>query len=368
MRGLLGAIAFLSACSLQPPESLPPPESLQPSPEPHVSPTARQGRPLRELTGEVRYDPAWPSAFRADGCLSFETSTGSFELVVPDGWMLDRIDASLDLLKRGGAAVARESGLRLLDANGTVVAREHHAAHLAGVVESEPARGDREAIFLLVATVPAPPPIDTLHVELTSMWGAGHDEGAVNMVRLLDADGDLLAQEPVPHAGSIGVPGDAQTVVSYQKPCSANCGMAYGFANDCNAPLAMEPGEETTMSVFFEHDGHCSLRFRSGPPAAVVGTLAMNRYDGARLPYPVDGACVLIDDRLVPVLPEGWTMRGHRESATVALIDPAGVTVANDGDLVWLNGTVTDTERPFDCDLGQLFEVSEVVMAEPPPG
>jgi hypothetical protein len=131
---------------------------------------------------------------------------------------------------------------------------------------------------------------------------------------------------------------------------------------------ASSSGEETTMTVFFERDGHCSLRFRSGPPATVVGTLAMNRYDGARLPYLVDGACVLIDDRLVPVLPEGWTLRGHRESATVALIDPAGVTVANDGDPVWLNGTVTDTERPFDCDLGQLFEVSEVVMAERVPG
>jgi hypothetical protein len=244
-----------------------------------------------------------------------------------------------------------------------ILMQEHHLATVTGRFLDD--AGCREGrLFEVMAFDPAPATDATLSVEV--FGGIGAIEGSVTIIRVLNGRGEPLLQQPVGPGDSMGVPAGSLTLLAFQKLCEANCGTAYGSIAECETPLEVDAGSETTLTVLLGGEPpSCELFRRDGGPADLLGQVEVSSFDSAALPYEGVGRCVYAGST-VPVLPEGWNMvmsEPEPDRFEVAFIDPHGVTVARSGDLVWLNGVSIDGAPPFGCDSGVLFEVSEVVDA-----
>ena len=302
--------------------------------------------PGEALTGEVFLDLAWPSRFR-DGCLSLHDGTGHIEIVSTSEWHLQRDPQTL--------------WFEVVDGDGAIILAEHRVATVRGRFLDEP--GCREGRLFEVMHVDEPPETSAwLNVEVAYGEGAGFEEGAVNVVRVL-RDGIPIIQEPVPTGGRLAVPAGPITVVDYQKPCSANCSSAYGEALPCEVELELARAEEMTLTAVLTPDAEhgCVPVVRPGGPADLVGVLQASPDDSAELPYPGVVRCIRVRHNAVPVLPEGWSM-SYEPFYSVTIFDPTGQAVASETDILWLNGEFTGDERPFRCDMGEKFAVAEVVM------
>ena len=312
-------------------------------------PTDPSGR--ERLTGEIVFDPAWPSAHR-EGCLSLRTNGDSVELVSSESWF---------------KTVDPDTGwFEIRDAADVILMQEHRLVTVTGSCLG--ANGCREGrLFEVTGFEPPPETQSTLSVEVVG--GIGAMEGSVNVVRVLDPEGTPLLQQPVGPGESLAIPSGSLGLLVFQKTCDANCGAAYGSAAECETPLEIDPGNEVTLTVILTSEPPlCELILRDGGPADVVAHLEIAAFDGAVLPYEGVGRCVRVGS-VVAALPDGWRLvatEPQRDIWEVAIVDPDGAVVARTGDIVWLDGIETDDEGAFGCDYGTRFDVSEVVSARRP--
>lgn len=310
------------------------------------------------LRGEPLFDPAWPSNYR-EGCLTLSTGSVHTEIITSDEWHMARD--------------VEHGWFEVRDGSGQALFREHHLVTLTGRFVADD--GCRETGLVFEVTgVEVPAPVDAvLHVEVVG--GIGLVEGSLNMVQIQADDGASLIQAPVGPGEHVEIPSGGVRLVIDQRPCSGNCGMASGSEAPCETGFETKPGEEITITVLLSSEPPmCELLVRDGPPADLVGILELSPYDGADLPYPVNGRCVHVHGNLgsvVPVLPVGWklTAVGSDPGAPdVVLTDPSGREVAHHGDLVWMNGEKDDDDGAFGCDFGVRFDVTDVVDSRPGAG
>jgi len=284
--------------------------------------------------------------------LTLSTADVHTEIISADEWHLAR-----DV----------ETGwFEIRDADGEALFQEHRLVTLTGRFIADDGCRETDLVFE-VTGVGAPVRTDvTLHVEVVG--GIGAAEGSLNVVQIQTVAGTPLLQAPVGPGEHVEIPSGVVTLRDVQRTCSGNCGMASGADAPCEARLESKPGDEVTVTVLLSSEPPtCELLVRDGGPADFVGVLELSPYDGAGLPYPVNGRCVHVHGNLgsiVPILPEGWSLASvgaDPGSPDVVLADPSGNEIARQGDIVWLDGVQDDEDGAFGCDFGVRFDVTDVV-------
>lgn len=342
MRGIVVLVIILAGCAARGDAT---PSAVAPS---AVAPSVvEDGGSEDRVTGEVVFDGGWPSEYR-EGCLSILDGKEFVELVTSDDWFMTRDSVS--------------GWFDIRDVDDEILMREHRLVTVTGRFLERP--GCREGtLFEVTGFEPPPQTAAALHVEVVG--GLGFSEGSVNVVRISDDAGKPLMQQPLAAGENMEIPSGSLTLLDYQKGCDGNCGTAYGAEAQCETHLDVSPGDVITVSVLLSPEPPaCQLLSRSGDPADLVALIEVSPFDGALLPYRGVERCVLVGSA-VPVLPEGWTIEMREPESDryeVTFVDPDGRVAARDGDIVWLNGTMTEEQRPFGCDMGTRFDVVEIVQ------
>jgi len=300
-----------------------------------------------QLAGEVVFDPATESEFQAGGCLLLLTSPGGYELVLPDGWR----------------AFHDEEGVRVADPAGHRLTRSYYAAFFEAIpLDGQGCKGATPV--LLLQARPPPANVGTVFVEAATLPGGGmYIEGSIGIIRIEDGEGKLLAQQPAEHGSSFALPAGAATLISYQKACDMNCSMgASGYLDVCEVRLD-RARVELTITVLLRPGEGCTIEYREGRPADLVGLLRSGRLPASAL-YPGE-TCAFIEG-MVLVPPYGWTLRSLRQGRSLELVDPAGTVVGHDGDILWLNGTEVHQPSPFGCAGETRFDMTDMVKSRKP--
>lgn len=197
-----------------------------------------------------------------------------------------------------------------------------------------------------------------IELALDPAAAGGYAEGAIPFVAISEA----VETRSVEHGDLLHVPAGTYTLRSHVQPCSGSCESLDPATDACEADV-VESGDEITVTLLLSPGHPCRVGTRSGPPADVVGVLGLSRYDGASMPYDVGGRCVLIDSFYVPVFPEGWSLHSDGDEP-LELRDPTHRLVAGEGELIWLDGELSEETMPFGCDLGVRFDVKAVIEVE----